>query len=340
MVRLSRELATAGARLADASGMLRLFDRLGSGSSSQIHVLVYHRVARSADGPSSLCRDLVSATPDDFATQMMWLREHHAVVSLDELVDAVRGVSTLPRRAVLITFDDAYADFADNAWPVLKGLGLPAAMFVPTAFPGDPDAEFWWERLHRAVHSASEPSGLLRRAGLPVGGNGSRLAIYRQLRDQTKALPHADAMALVDELCDEAGTPARARTVLGWDELRALARQGLRLCAHTRTHPMLDRIGDAEIRAELSGSLTDLTKEIGEAPPVFAYPGGAFNRSVVRITQELGFRVGFTTKRGVADLTRDHPLELPRIPVSRGVTLPIFKAQLLSQFASLNGLWK
>ena len=63
-------------------------------------------------------------------------------------------------------------------------------------------------------------------------------------------------------------------------------------------------------------------------------------REYVRIAQELGFQVAFATRRGVADLERDHPLELPRIPVSRSVTLPIFRAQLLAQVASLNGVWK
>jgi peptidoglycan/xylan/chitin deacetylase (PgdA/CDA1 family) len=319
--------------------MLGLLDRFGSPAPSRVHVLMYHRVARTADDPS-LCPELISATPEDFAAQMKWLREHHAVVSLDELVDAVRGVRRLPPRAVMITFDDAYADFAENAWPVLESLGLPAALFVPTAFPSDRSAEFWWDRLYRAVHSVPGPSALLRRAGLPAGRKESRLAIYRRLRDRTKALPHAEAMALVDGLCQQAGTPARVRTVLGWDELRALARQGLRLCAHTRTHPMLDRVCHEELRAELAGSLDDLTNEIGEAPPVFAYPGGAVTRSVVSVAQEIGIRVGFTTRRGVADLERDHPLQLPRIPVSRGVTLPLFRAQLLAQFASLNGLWK
>ena len=339
MVRLRGELASAGARLAEASGILGLLDRLGSGSPSQIHILTYHRVARTVDD-SSLCPELVSATPEDFAKQMQWLREHRAVVSLDELIEAVRGECPLPSQAVLITFDDAYADFADNAWPVLEDLGLPATMFVPTAFASDQNAEFWWERLHRAVHSDSDPGALLGRAGLSADLDTSRLTVYRRLRDRTKALPHAEAMELVDGLCEQAGTCARVGTVLGWDELRALARKGLRLCAHTRTHPMLDRVSDEELRSELAGSLEDLTKEIGEASAAFAYPGGAINRSVVRAVQEFGFRVAFTTRRGVADLERDHPLELPRIPVSQGVTLPIFAAQLLPQFAFLNGLWK
>ena len=100
---------------------------------------------------------------------------------------------------------------------------------------------------------------------------------------------------------------------------------------------ILDR---PEVRAQLAGSQADLTKEIGESPAVFAYPAGVVDRSVVRITQELGFRLAFTTRHGVADLERDPPLELPRIPVSRSVTLPILRALLLPQVASLNGLWK
>lgn len=339
MIRLNRELAKAGARFAEASGMLGLLDRLGSGRPSNLHVLMYHRVAQVEDDPLQ-CPHLISATPDDFAVQMQWLRDHHAVVSVDELIEAVQGARRLPARAVLITFDDAYADFAKNAWPVLERLGLPAALFVPTAFPSDPGAEFWWERLYRAVYSVRDPSALPLCADLPAGRNRSRLAIFRHLRSYVSALPHAEAMAFVDALCERTGTPARTGTVLGWDELRALAQQGLKVCAHTRTHPRLDRICHNEVRTELAGSLADLADEIGEALPVLAYPAGALDRSVVRITQELGFRVGFTTRRGVADLERDHPLELPRIPVSRSVTLPIFRAQLLRQVACLNGVWK
>ena len=38
---------------------------------------------------------------------------------------------------MLLTFDDAYRDFATNAWPTLKRYGLPATLFVPTAYAGE-----------------------------------------------------------------------------------------------------------------------------------------------------------------------------------------------------------
>ncbi|MCC6174887.1 MAG: polysaccharide deacetylase family protein [Chloroflexi bacterium] len=44
-----------------------------------------------------------------------------------------------PRRGVILTFDDAYEDFATTAWPHLRDRGYPAAVMVPTAHVGGRD---------------------------------------------------------------------------------------------------------------------------------------------------------------------------------------------------------
>ena len=339
MAGLTREIAGAGARCAEAVGFLGMLERLGRGAPSQAHVLMYHRVARRGEDPS-LCSELVSATPESFGEQMDRLREHHDVVSVEALVEAVRGGRRLPPRCVVITFDDAYSDFAESAWPVLKALELPAALFVPTAFPGDGGAEFWWDRLHRAVEAVVEPRELLRAAGLSDAPTSDRLRIYRRIRDRTKSLPHREAMEMIDALCEGAGTPPRIRSVLSWDELRTLSAEGLAICPHTRNHPLLERLERAEVVSEIEGCLGDLRNEIGTTPPVFAYPSGSVSRSAVRVARDLGIQIAFTTRRGVADLDRHHPLELPRLPVTAGFTQPIFRTQLLSQFARLNGFWR
>lgn len=46
-----------------------------------------------------------------------------------------QGVA-LPRRPVLLTFDDAYASCLTLAYPVLKAFGARATLFVPTAYVG------------------------------------------------------------------------------------------------------------------------------------------------------------------------------------------------------------
>jgi peptidoglycan/xylan/chitin deacetylase (PgdA/CDA1 family) len=66
----------------------------------------------------------VSATPKDFVWQMNHLARHYQVIGMPQLLNTLENRSHLPKRAVLITFDDAYADFAETAWPVLKRFGL------------------------------------------------------------------------------------------------------------------------------------------------------------------------------------------------------------------------
>jgi hypothetical protein len=95
---------------------------------------------------------------------------------------------------VLLTFDDAYRDFAEHAWPVLRSHGLPAVLFVPTAFPGDPERSFWWDRLYRAFACARREEALPSAAGvLPLRTPAERARSFRRVRDRVKALPHREA---------------------------------------------------------------------------------------------------------------------------------------------------
>ena len=42
-----------------------------------------------------------------------------------------------------VTFDDAYRSVGELAVPVLAELGVPATVFAPTAFVGDPEPRGW-----------------------------------------------------------------------------------------------------------------------------------------------------------------------------------------------------
>ena len=135
------------------------------GRSGLLRVLTYHRVAEITDRPD-LDPRLISATPAVFDQQMGYLAGNFNVVSLYDVLEAVQGGRRLPGRAVLITFDDAYCDFTDYAWPILTRHRLPVTMFVPTAYPDRPERSLWWDRLHRAFSASrselhSTPIGTL-----------------------------------------------------------------------------------------------------------------------------------------------------------------------------------
>lgn len=318
-----------------------------------LRILTYHRVAKLADTPH-LHPGLISATPARFAEQMKFLKEHYRVIHLEQAVEAVQNNMPLPKRAVLITFDDGYRDFAENAWPILKSLGLPATLFVPTAYPDQPQRRFWWDKLHW-VFKENPPVSPLKKGGTndsfplkkggandsfsPKGGTtvfspldkgGLKGGSLKQIQSRVKTLPHEQAMALVDELYESAATkPNGAPTVLGWDELRRLAKEGVTLGAHTQTHPILTRVSLEVARKEIAGSQLDLQREIGSALPVFSYPDGGHNDEIVQTLIEEGFVLGFNGPTGVNDLRSCDPFRLRRINITPKSTPLIFQLRLL-----------
>lgn len=92
------------------------------------NVLVYHHVA--TDTPAS-----TTISPERFREHLTLLRdEGFNVIPIQQALDAVRGIgsATLPEKAVVLTFDDAYANIHENGFPLLKEFNYPFTIFVAT----------------------------------------------------------------------------------------------------------------------------------------------------------------------------------------------------------------
>ena len=106
-----------------------------------VPILVYHNLGAQSSGRLVLG---VQA----FAEQMNYLkREGYRVVSLAEFVEWLRLKRQLPRKSVVLTFDDGYQSFREYAYPVLKKLGFPATLFVYTDYVGASRNALSWEQL-------------------------------------------------------------------------------------------------------------------------------------------------------------------------------------------------
>jgi len=90
-------------------------------------VLIYHRVGAL----SALDVDL--ATPD-FDRQVTWLANDGRTVSLGRSLDVMQSGVTANGGAVVVTFDDGTADFADTALPILVEHRIPVTLYLATAF--------------------------------------------------------------------------------------------------------------------------------------------------------------------------------------------------------------
>lgn len=330
--RSPRRVARAAAiRMAGSTAFARAVDQVERTSRERqgvFAVLTYHRVDQPEANPH-LTPGLLSATPEAFDDHLQSLTSRHRFVSLEEVLEACAGGTPLPPRALLVTFDDAYRDFAQHAWPILRRRGVPVVLFVPTAYPDHPERVFWWDRLAHAVGTTTREAVETPVGVLHLNRGTQRPEALRRLRDHVKSLPHEEGMALVDALVSRLGVADLGSSVLGWEELRNLHREGVTLAAHSRTHAMLDRIPTAQLVDEVAGSFADLEERIGSVPPAFAYPSGQWDERTVAAVRKAGAVVAFTTERGTNHLGEADRLRLRRINVGRASSGALLRAQVL-----------
>lgn len=114
-----------------SAGMHLVF---GSRAGDRFAILMYHRVAQARAGAPA---PTWNVTPSRFRAQMTGLAARgFRFSSLRSVVaDAVAG-RKIPAGTVVVTFDDGYANNYVHAWPVLRELGIPATIFVASAYVG------------------------------------------------------------------------------------------------------------------------------------------------------------------------------------------------------------
>ena len=101
--------------------------RRNSGRTTELPILMYHRIADT--GPEPLAPFRVAV--ERFEEQLALLRQHDFTsISLDEWATSNREQRRVEGRRIAITFDDGYCDFIDNARPLLTKYGFDATVFV------------------------------------------------------------------------------------------------------------------------------------------------------------------------------------------------------------------
>jgi peptidoglycan/xylan/chitin deacetylase (PgdA/CDA1 family) len=102
-----------------------------------VPVLVYHNFSKKKS-------DKTAVGKDDFDAQMKYLKQNgYHVISMDQLLDFIDYKEQLPKKSIVITFDDAWGSIFDIALPILIKYGFTATFFIYTDFIGGGKAMSW-----------------------------------------------------------------------------------------------------------------------------------------------------------------------------------------------------
>jgi peptidoglycan/xylan/chitin deacetylase (PgdA/CDA1 family) len=283
---------------------------LPGGRRNRLVVLIYHRVLPALD--PMFPREI---TASDFDAQMNAIARHCTPMPLAAAVRALKA-GDLPPRAVAVTFDDGYADNATVALPILQKHGVPATFFIATAFLNG--GRMWndsvVEAIRRLPHEQIDVTDLgLGVLALPTDAarGTAAAAILRAIKHR----PPKARLAISRRFENEASQPLPDDLMMTSGQIRTLHGAGMEIGAHTRTHPILRLLSDAEAEAEIKENVSDLEKIVGQPVRAFAYPNGRpsedFEPRHRQLVESLGFDYAVSTRRGAAHAGSDI-YELPR----------------------------
>ncbi len=130
-------------------------------------VLMYHGIDHV---PAERDPHAMFVKPAAFRAQVERLLEAGFVpISELDYLAGLRG-APLPRRAVLITFDDGYTGVGEHAAPFLASLGVPSVLYVPAGLLGG-KSEWLAPRDQHQLMSEDEVREAARH-GMSVGAHG------------------------------------------------------------------------------------------------------------------------------------------------------------------------
>lgn len=258
-------------------------------------VLCYHEV-----------RADVRDYPDPFAVddgalvaQLAWLRGNgYTPVSLDQIVAARGGGKTLPPKAVLLTFDDAYLSFYTRVYPLLREFGYPAVLGVVGAWIDAPSGVAVMYGEKGTVPDASFPAW----AQLREMADSGLVELASHSYDLHRGVP-----------ANPQGNVEPAATTRIYD-------------AATRTYED-DGAWRSRVRADLARNADAIERGTGRRPRAIVWPYGSYNDELVRMANDLGSPIALTLADGAN--TTDVPLNaLRRILLGHNPNLADFAAEV------------
>jgi peptidoglycan/xylan/chitin deacetylase (PgdA/CDA1 family) len=280
-------------------------------TSRRVSILIFHRVLPR---PDPIFPGEMDATR--FDRLMGIVARAFNVLTLGQAL-ALRAEGRLPPRALVITFDDGYADNAEVALPILRRHGLRATFFVSTGFLDG--GRMWNDTVIESVRASARPILDLDRFNLgsqPVGTFAQKRAAIELLLPKLKYMSLIEREKALTELREVVGSRAPSHDLMmSTEQVRQLHRAGMEIGGHTVHHPILRVLPDAEARAEIAEGRERLQEIIDAPVSVFAYPNGRpgqdYDARHVDMVRRMGFAGAVSTSSGVA-LGTDGAFELPR----------------------------
>jgi peptidoglycan/xylan/chitin deacetylase (PgdA/CDA1 family) len=103
-----------------------------SADSVKIPVLVYHSIRPHTKGESK-AQDIYDVTPELLESELVYIRDHgYTTITFADVIANFDDNTSLPKKPVILSFDDGWRNQYEHAFPLLKKYGMKGTFFIFT----------------------------------------------------------------------------------------------------------------------------------------------------------------------------------------------------------------
>lgn len=301
---------------------------------SELYISMYHY---TRDLKHSRYPEIKGLDVNLFREQIAFMKSNFNIVTMEQVLEAISTKEKMPEKALLLTFDDGYADNYTVAMPVLEEYGVQGSFFIPgKTFTTHQLLDV--NKIHYVLASANIYN--------LVGDLKKEMDYYRGQEFQYASTEELFAKYAVASRFDIKETvfvkqmlqtvlPEKLRNIISSklfakyvgvteeqlayelymseEQIRTMKRHGMFIGIHGYDHYWLGNLPVEQMESDISLALDALDEFVDRKQWVMNYPYGNYNKDVLAYISKQGACLGLTTEVRLADIDKDNPLELPRL---------------------------
>lgn len=306
------------------------------GQDNYLTVIMYHYVR---DLKNSRYPSIKGLDKKLFIEQLEYLRRHYSFVTMEQVIAAGKNGELLPPKAVLLTFDDGYAEHFNVVFPILKNRGIQGSFFAPIkAITENHILDV--NKIHFILASSKDLSQIIDELKCLLKQYGKEYDLesfetYYQKLAQATRFDCAEVIFIKRLLQVELRLEIRKiiidilfkKTVgieesvfsrelyMNVEQLKCMADAGMHIGSHGFDHFWLNSLSYEQQRFEIEKSvefIRDIYAENFKGWTI-CYPYGAYNDDTLALLKEYDCAAGFTTEVEIANIAVGDNFTLPRL---------------------------
>jgi peptidoglycan/xylan/chitin deacetylase (PgdA/CDA1 family) len=256
-------------------------------------ILLYHGVTdQRSSGIENYSKKHINYK--DFRDQMRWLHNYANVISMDELVDMYHSKSRVPKKTVVVTFDDGFKNNYTVAAPILSEFKIKTTFYITSGMIGG-EKPFWVDEIESCLNATELNEitlSLGKRCKFKLGNLNNKIEALAKIKIFCKNTDNHTKNKVLKDLkkitkVNPTNKDCMNYQIMNWNDVRELSNdEQFIIGGHSLSHEILTSLDKNEMRENIRRSISDIELNIKKKVFHYSYPEGQenhFNDDVINV---------------------------------------------------------